>query len=106
MTTAWEALEQLRTELAPDSPSPLQLWPEHFDLATAISDVNYGASPGDDAHPLPYLYMGPWSPPAVDGDFWNEPFGASRTISAPATTAEVLEFFREGRRHLGLPVTA
>lgn len=27
--------------------------------------VNVGGSPGDEGHPLPYLYVGPWS---VDAD--------------------------------------
>ena len=45
----------------------VQLWPEHFDLATTIDEVNYGGSPGDDGHPLPYLYVGPWTPPEPDG---------------------------------------
>lgn len=57
-------------------PEPIRLWPEHFDVATVIGDeaagarANFGASPGDDEHPEPYLYVGPWtSPPA--GELWN-----------------------------------
>ena len=38
------------------------LWPEHFDLGIAPGEVNYGVSPGDGAHPLPYAYVGPWTP--------------------------------------------
>jgi len=92
------ALDQLRLELAAEDPPIVQLWPEHFDAATTIAEVNYGVSPGDDGHPLPYLYVGPWSPPTPDGAFWNEPFGASRTVGSDLTPAEALAFFLEGRR--------
>ena len=37
------------------------LWPEHFDVAVTEDEVNYGVSPGDDFHPLPYAYVGPWT---------------------------------------------
>ncbi len=72
------------------------LWPEHFDLASTIDEVNYGISPGDDAHPGPYAYIGPWTPRT--GDFWNAPFGALRPRAAVNTVAALLEFFEEGRR--------
>ena len=78
-----------------------QLWPEHLDLALALDEVNYGGSPGDDEHPLPYLYVGPWTMPA-DGDaFWNEPFGASTTVGSDLDPAAALAFFTDGRRRLG-----
>jgi hypothetical protein len=35
------------------------LWPEHFDVAVTVAGVNYGVSPGDSYHPLPYAYVGP-----------------------------------------------
>jgi len=47
-------------------PAPIRLWPEHFDVATELgseeagSRANFGASPGDEDHPEPYLYVGPW----------------------------------------------
>jgi hypothetical protein len=56
------------------------IWPEHFDLALSMGEVNYGGSPGDGDHPEPYLYVSPWTKPS--GDFWNEPFGASRTAAS------------------------
>jgi hypothetical protein len=56
-----------------DEPSPVQLWPEHFDLGTDLGPesgrANYGASPGDAGHRLPYLYAGPWT--TSDDPFWN-----------------------------------
>ncbi|MDN5933561.1 MAG: hypothetical protein L0I24_21260, partial [Pseudonocardia sp.] len=45
------------------------LWPEHFDLAITLDEVNYGISPGDGGHPAPYAYVGPWTPRT--GEFWN-----------------------------------
>jgi hypothetical protein len=73
-----------------------QLWPEHFDLACSIGEVNYGGSPGDESIPLPYLYVGPWSPPEPDGDFWVHPFGAARTAAEIHSVDDALAFFREG----------
>jgi hypothetical protein len=78
----------------------VQLWPEHFDLATTIDEVNYGGSPGDDEHPLPYLYVGPWSPPPPDGGFWNEPFGASLALDVSSGIDGALAFFEDGRARL------
>jgi hypothetical protein len=77
-----------------------QLWPEHFDLALTADQVNYGGSPGDAEHPEPYLYVGPWSPPPPDGEFWNEPFGATRPAPAGITAAAVASFFRQGLSRL------
>ena len=73
-----------------------KLWPEHFDLAATIDEINYGGSPGDAAHDEPYLYVGPWSPPPPDGRFWNEPFGASRDSSRVRSADDALAFYREG----------
>ena len=94
------ALARLVDDLADEAPSAVQLWPEHFDLATTISRVNYGGSPGDDGHVQPYLYVGPWDLPAPDGAFWNEPFGASLPVEVVTSDADVLAFFRKGRERL------
>jgi hypothetical protein len=95
------ALERLRADHADERPSVVQLWPEHFDLASSMTGVNYGGSPDDDGHPLPYLYFGPHAPPPVDGGFWNEPFGASRSAVEIGGVAAAVAFFAEGRRRLG-----
>lgn len=71
------------------------LWPEHFDLATSVDEVNYGVSPGDAGHPEPYAYVGPWAP--REGPFWNAPFGALRPASELPDAAAVAAFFAEGR---------
>jgi hypothetical protein len=75
------------------------LWPEHFDLGVALADeqVNYGVSPGDASLPVPYMYVGPWSPPPVD-DYWNQPYGAAREL--PDSVDDVVAFFEEARARL------
>jgi hypothetical protein len=111
--TAWNAfcaemLESFAAELAGANPSPLILWPEHFDQAFYTEDAdearraNYGASPGDDGHPEPYLYVGPWGP-VVPNAFWNATSfnGAVLPLSSLTVAAEpaevALQFFRAGR---------
>lgn len=95
-------LEQLRAEAhEADAPARLQLWPEHFDLTVDLGPpdarANFGGSPGDDVHPEPYLYIGPWGPHAAEEPFWNEPFGASLSYRALLDGADPLAFFRMGK---------
>jgi hypothetical protein len=82
------------------------VWPEHLDVAVTVDGVNYGVSPGDDYLGEPYAYVGPHAlaQSARDGDFWNAPFGAARTITALASSRgtgdaadAVLAFFTEGQ---------
>jgi hypothetical protein len=75
------------------------LWPEHFDLAITVDEVNYGISPGDDAHPEPYAYVGPWTP--REGEFWNASFGALRPAAELPDAGAVAAFFVEGRAAAG-----
>jgi hypothetical protein len=81
-----------------DDPSPIQLWPEHFDLALEIGKpgtrANYGASPGDDAIDQPYLYVGPHD--RRDGPFWNAAFGAALTYDEIRAGADPASFLRQG----------
>lgn len=57
-------------------PTPIVLWPEHFDIAFEMGDkpagrrAGYGLSPGDENHDEPYFYVGPWSAPD-DPKGWN-----------------------------------
>jgi hypothetical protein len=95
-------LEQLREEADEgDSPSRVQLWPEHFDVAVDMGPegnrANFGGSPGDAEHPEPYLYVGPWDTRPRPGDFWNEPFGASLPYSAIRRGTDPLDFLRRGK---------
>ena len=97
-------LEEVRAVVG--DASDIQLWPEHFDLAMdvdgATTRVNVGASPGDAGHPLPYLYVGPWSVDDAD-PFWNEPFGSSlgyeELVASDDQLARALAFVRAGLDH-------
>jgi hypothetical protein len=107
------ALEQLRAEATPvDAPGRVQLWPEHFDLSVDAGDEGagargtFGASPGDDAHDEPYLYVTHWADVPPD-PYWDDAAfaGASLPLSALVATedqlAAALAFFRRGRTVLG-----
>jgi hypothetical protein len=100
-----EALERFRDGLPPDAAaSEINLWPEHFDVAIeagaegAGQRANYGASPGDDDHPEPYVYVGPWTA-RPEGAFWNATafpgaeLGYADLLAAPDPVAATLEFF-------------
>lgn len=83
-----------------DAPTDATLWPEHFDLAlstgsTNEAGINFGGSPGDDANPLPYLYVGPWAPRS--GEMWTEPWGARFDWRPDVTVADAVTFFEKGR---------
>jgi len=77
-----------------EAPEPI-LWPEHFDVAVTVDAVNYGVSPGDAGIPEPYAYVGPHTPRS--GEFWNQPYGAARTVRELGGEPGILEFFRTGR---------
>jgi len=95
------AMRRFAAEIADDEPSPAWLWPEHFDLGITAGAINYGASPGDDRFPDPYVYVGPHGgPPPGEPEFWNAPFGAVRTFHQIGTAAEAAAFFRDGREHV------
>ncbi|HVE20016.1 MAG TPA: hypothetical protein VNB52_13055 [Ilumatobacteraceae bacterium] len=106
-----EVLGLFATEIAYASPSQLILWPEHFDQAFYTEDAdasrraNYGASPGDDGHPEPYMYVGPWGTPAAD-PFWNAATfkGAvlplAQVVDEKDPTEVGLRFLRRGRKVL------
>jgi hypothetical protein len=95
-----DALTALAGEVPTEQPSPPQIFPEHFDLGMTAGAVNYGFSPGDDAIPEPYVYVGPHAAPS-DDPFWNAPFGAYRTWQEVTTREQALEFFRAARAVLG-----
>ena len=106
---ACSALEALRAETDPAAaPSRVQLWPEHLDLAIDLGDEagggrgTFGASPGDDEHPEPYLYVTHWGD-MPDHRYWDDPaFGGAslaygRLLAAADQREAALEFFRRGR---------
>jgi hypothetical protein len=82
-------------ELADGTASPVRLWPEHFDIAIEMGEVNYGFSPGDEHHVEPYAYVGPWTAPPA-GELWN----ATGFPGAELTYAELLK--AEDPRHAAL----
>jgi hypothetical protein len=109
---ARDALERLRDELSEGAqPSEINLWPEHFDIALEAGSekaglrANYGGSPGDEDHPEPYLYVGPWTA-RVEGELWQArgftgaELGYAELLAAPDPQAEALEFFRSRNRAL------
>ncbi|MDP9465308.1 MAG: hypothetical protein M3P52_11840 [Actinomycetota bacterium] len=103
-----EVLDLFAAEITDANPSPLILWPEHFDQAFFTEDedesrrANYGASPGDEGHPEPYMYVGPWGTIAGN-EFWNAAHfnGAvlplSRLVAATDPAEVALRFLRTGR---------
>jgi hypothetical protein len=108
---ACSVLEQLRADEADGDPSLVQLWPEHFDIAIELGSqpegkrANFGASPGDDQHDEPYLYVGPWAL-EVSGELWNAKGFAgaelsySDLIAADDHRRAALDFMRERYRAL------
>jgi hypothetical protein len=105
-------LESFVAELSPaDEPSPINLWPEHFDIATEAGPeslgrrANYGASPGDDDHPEPYVYVGPWQP-QTRGGLWNATafdgaeLGYAELVAADDPDGLVADFFDVRREAL------
>jgi hypothetical protein len=73
---ATSVLEQARRTPGAAEVSRVQLWPEHFDPAFEMGAGNgrasYGASPGDDAHPEPYLYVAAWGSIDRSDPYWND----------------------------------
>jgi hypothetical protein len=109
------ALRALRAGASPDAvPSPIRLWPEHFDIAYEEGDeaagtrAGYGVSPGDDEHSEPYAYVTPCSTQAA-GPLWNATgfAGAELTYEelrdAPDPVAAILDFWRVRRDALQRP---
>lgn len=108
-------LTQLAAAAGPgDAPSPPILWPEHFDVAIELGSepdgrrATYGFSPGDEQHPEPYAYVGPWVAQAP-GELWNAngfagaelPYADLLAAGDQATAA--LEFFTARRDALANP---
>jgi hypothetical protein len=105
---AAELLRYFRGSLPPEAAaSDINLWPEHFDIAfeagseAAGQRANYGASPGDEDHPEPYLYVGPWNG-EVKGPLWNATSFTGAELSyaellASADAADIALEFLEAR---------
>ncbi len=83
-------LETLHSEAV--APDEIHLWPEHFDVAFVDREVTYGASPGDEHHDEPYLYVAPWAP--VNGPQWNANGFNGAELAWPVDEATALAFYR------------
>lgn len=103
------ALDVLRAEAgASADPSPVRLWPEHFDIAYEEGDeaagtrAGYGVSPGDEGHAEPYAYVTPWRAPEP-GPLWQATgfpgaeLAWADVAAAPDPLARLLEFWRTRR---------
>jgi hypothetical protein len=109
---ACSVLEELRAENAGEESSRVQLWPEHFDMSVDLGSDGagtrgtFGASPGDEPEPEPYLYVTPGAELVTDDAFWNAtaftgavlPLAAF--VAATDQRAAALDFFRRGRHML------
>jgi succinate dehydrogenase / fumarate reductase, iron-sulfur subunit len=96
LTMGARACRAMAAAHAPTDPPAAVLWPEHFDVAITLDEVNYGVSAGDEAIAAAYAYVGPHT--TRTGKFWNQPFGAARPMSDFDDADAVLAFFEEGRR--------
>ena len=109
---AFEILGRVGDSSQDDDVSEPQIWPEHFDAASELGSADdgkrasYGFSPGDSAHPEPYIYVAAWGDIDRSDPYWNdEAFNGSSLGYAelalspdPANTA--LAFFEKGYRIL------
>jgi len=105
---AASVLEEARRAPHGAEVSRVQLWPEHFDLAFEMGSADegrrasYGASPGDDAHPEPYLYVAAWGQIDRSDTYWNDTTfnGAGLTyrdlLAADDQRGAALAFLRRG----------
>jgi hypothetical protein len=106
---AAEALDSFKGTL--DDGSETNLWPEHFDVAFDAGDeeggkrITYGASPGDENHPEPYLYVLPWTSPDA-GELWNASgfrgaeLGYAELLAADDPLGTAVDFLRSRREAL------
>ena len=107
-------LEEIRGSASPSQqPSRVQLWPEHFDVAIELGDseagtrASFGASPGDENHPGPYLYVSAWGEIDRSLLYWNDPHfnGASLAyddlVEVDDQRSAAFEFYRRGQETLG-----
>ena len=80
-------LHDLRSEHSDQPANESQIWPEHFDLACEIGNVDagtqatYGGSPGDEWIAEPYLYVAPWDKGRRTGRLGTYPFGGALTYA-------------------------
>jgi hypothetical protein len=107
---ACSVLEQLRADESEADSTIVRIWPEHFDIAVELGDgqarANFGASPGDQNHDEPYLYVGPFDTGLASGELWNATgfpgaeLSYSELLAADDQRRAALDFMRERYRAL------
>jgi hypothetical protein len=107
---ACSVLEQLRADESEADSTIVRIWPEHFDIAVELGDgqarANFGASPGDENHDEPYLYVGPFDAGLASGELWNATgfpgaeLSYSELLAADDQRRAALDFMRERYRAL------
>jgi hypothetical protein len=110
---ACSVLEEMRA-VTDATDTRTQLWPEHFDLSVDLGDEaagtrgTFGASPGDAAHPEPYLYVTHWAKQVPADPYWNDTAFAGASLEYGSLLgadipqrAAALDFFRTGFAVLG-----
>lgn len=108
-----EVLGRLGSHAVPeDDASQVTLWPEHFDPAMEMGPADegrrasYGASPGDETHDQPYLYVSAWETIDRSQAYWNDQSfnGASMGFAALVAADDPIEagvaFLLDGYRIL------
>lgn len=108
-----ESLAALGTLAGPDADATeAQLWPEHFDVGLDLGSADtgrrgsYGASPGDDHHHEPYLYVASWSEVDRTDPFWNDrhfsgaSVGWAELVADPDPAGRARSFLTEGFRRV------
>lgn len=105
---ATHVLEQTRRTTGATDVSRVQLWPEHFDPAVEMGSqergrrASYGASPGDEQHPEPYVYVAAWGEIDRGDPYWNDTAfnGASLSyqniLESEDQRQAALDFLRRG----------
>jgi hypothetical protein len=100
-----------------DEATPPRLWPEHFDIAIELGSegkgvrANYGFSPGDEDHPEPYAYVGPWTA-SVSGELWRArgftgaDLSYAELLAATDPRALAMDFFATRRDALAATATS
>ena len=109
----FEVLDSFRSDSqTADDASSTQIWPEHFDAAMETGDVDsgrrasYGFSPGDEAHPDPYVYVAAWGEIDRSDAYWNDEafngssLGYAEIAASPDPFDAAIGFLRDGYRIL------
>ena len=109
---AFEMLGRLGDRTGDHDVSEPQIWPEHFDAANELGSADdgkrasYGFSPGDSAHPDPYIYVAAWGDIDRSEPYWNDDafngssLGYAELASSPDPAETALAFLENGYRIL------